>query len=252
MDNIETMENVNNINGIEALEPLFEFIEMLITKYGSLGIAAAMFAESAGVPFASSLVLITAGTMILRGSSTFLNIFIASTLGITLGSIFSYWVGLLGSILGRVVKTNIFHYKKNKKSWEEIPASKSKARILELWKKHGNFSIFMAQLWGFTRTYISFPAGAMHMNLGLFIGYTFLGGAVFSLMTIGLSMVLTGAIGLILSILKPLAELSPWLLTIPAALVIIFIYIYFYRNHRLKFSIFSRLWGRFMNRFTRN
>ncbi len=257
MENNDHIEDINglDINGIEPLEPFFEFLEMLISRYGSFGIAAAMFAESSGVPFASSLVLLTAGTMILRGTCSFYNVLIASTIGITLGSIFSYCVGLLGSILGKAVKTNvmhIMHIKANETNHSESKQSKSRARILSLWKKYGNFSIFMAQLWGFTRTYVSFPAGAMHMNFPLFIIYTFLGGAVFSLMTITLSIVLTGAMGLILTMLKSLADLSPWLLTIPAALLLIFLYFYFYRRKRIDFSYFSSLWGRFKQRLSRN
>jgi membrane protein DedA with SNARE-associated domain len=49
----------------------------------------------------------------------------------------------------------------------------------------------MAQLWGFSRTFISFPAGAMHMNIYLFVIYTFLGGSIFSLLAILASIALT-------------------------------------------------------------
>ncbi len=243
------------MDNIEILEPLYDYLEMLISRYGALGIAAAMFAESAGVPFASSLVLLTAGSMILRGSCSFFNIFIASTIGITLGSICSYCIGLGGSVLGRAVKIRRINKQSNLRNNQQNNTNKEKDsqnRILQLWKKYGNFSIFMAQLWGFSRTYISFPAGAMHMNFGLFIIYTFLGGAVFSLMTIGLSIVLTSTMGLVLAFLKSLAELSPWLLVIPASLLVLLIYWYFYRNKRIDFSIFSSLLSRCKSKINRN
>lgn len=92
--------------------------------------------------------------------------------------------------------------------------------------KYGTYSIFAGQLWGVTRTFISFPAGAMHMNLFVFIVSTALGGALFSLWIIGWSIILTGAAGLLLRLLKIITSLSPWtwpaLLLCAAALVYLF------------------------------
>ena len=90
------MNNIESIEPIEPLEPLYDMLEMLISRYGVLGIGTAMFAESASVPFASLVVLFAAGTLILSGRVSFWAIFLASTLGITFGSIFSYMVGSLG------------------------------------------------------------------------------------------------------------------------------------------------------------
>lgn len=183
-----------------------------------------MFAESAGLPFASMIVFLTAGTMILRGSVSFWSIFAASTIGITLGSIFSYYVGLLGSLAGRAVKNSYFHLTHNRIATKK---HSGKSRMVTLWDKYGNFSIFMAQLWGFTRTFGSFPAGAMHVNFFLFLFYTFLGGALFSLMSITLSIVLTSAMSLILNLMKQLANLSPLLLSLPILLLLLIIYFFF-------------------------
>ncbi len=234
---------------IEFLEPLYKVLESLIYRYGSLGIGVAMFAESAGVPFGSAIVFLTAGTMILRGSYSFWSIFISSTIGITLGSIFSYTVGLLGSMLGNVVKGkfNRGHNFFNRRS-PDAGAGRYRSRILCLLERYGNFSIFMGQLWGFSRTFISFPAGAMHMNFLLFIVYTFLGGALFSLMTIGASLVLTGTMSIMLRTLKTMFDFSPWLLLIPAALLLIFIYYYRRRGWKMNFSLITDYlriyWGR--------
>ncbi len=219
------------MENIEFLEPLHELLENLVSKYGALGIAAAMFAESAGVPFASSIVLLTAGSMILRGTSSFWTVFIASTLGITTGSIFSYMLGLMGSVVSSAVKIG---HSRGLRFSDNGTSIKPRSKTMSFWDRYGNFSIFMAQLWGVTRTFISFPAGAMHMNIYLFIIYTFLGGAIFSLMTIGLSIILTSTMSLIILILKDLAELSPWLLSIPVILVIIIIYWYGNKGKMIK------------------
>ncbi len=239
---------------IEFLEPLYESLELLISSYGPLGIAAAMFAESAGVPFASSLVFLTAGSMILRGSCSFWSIFISSTIGITLGSIFSYTIGLLGSIVSNRVKLrlntkNNLLFNRNRSG--TLTAYHPRSKILRLWDRYGNFSIFMGQLWGFSRTFISFPAGVMHMNFYLFIIYTFLGGALFSLMTIGASLVLTSTMSLIIRTLKIMVDLSPWLLLIPATMIVVLVYIYRSRGWKMNFSVFRTLWCRFLNAFKR-
>ncbi len=233
---------------MEFLEPLYETFELLIKRYGALGIGVAMFAESAGVPFASSVVFLTAGTLILRGTCTFWSIFISSTIGITLGSMLSYSLGLLGSMVGNAVKLRFFHldHSVNNLSCEQ-QFSRGPSKLLKLWHKYGNFSIFMGQLWGFSRTFISFPAGAMHMNFYLFLIYTFLGGALFSLLTIGASLILTGTMSFMLRALKTMFDFSPWLLFIPAGLVAIFIYYYRHRGWKIKYHSFSSFWGRFKN-----
>ena len=202
------------MEGLEPFESIYEITEALILRYGALGIAAAMFSESAGVPFASAIVLISAGSMILRGTLSFWTILLASALGITAGSILSYMLGLLGSVVGKKVRTNLFNPANHPAENRQEQENKAGGRLRQLWNKYGNFSIFMAQLWGVTRTFASFPAGAMHMNFYLFVLYTFLGGTLYSLAAIAVSLALTGTMGVALRLLKNLANLSPWLLLI--------------------------------------
>ena len=230
MSNSETLEQIEQI---ETLEPIYDLLELLISRYGTTGIAAAMFAESAGVPFASIIVLLTAGTLILRGTVSFWSLLLASTIGITLGSIFSYMVGLLGSMVGTAVRSGIFHH--HPETAKEGRAEKKKSRIMRLWDRYGLFSIFMAQLWGFTRTFGSFPAGAMHMNFILFVVYTFLGGALFSFVYIASSIALTGTMGATLNILMAILERSPWLfaVVILALLAVISFIIYWKKKGTL-------------------
>jgi membrane protein DedA with SNARE-associated domain len=220
------------MDNIEPFETIYEVMEMLVSKYGALGIAAAMFAESAGVPFASAVVLLTSGTMILRGTVSFWSIFLASTIGITLGSIFSYIIGLLSSMVGSKVRNNLANNRCNYPD-NDNGDLKPRSRITKLWDRYGNFSIFMAQLWGVSRTFISYPAGAMHMNFYVFIIYTFLGGSIFSLAAIALSVALTGTMGLTIKVLKQVADLSPWLLTIPAAAILAAAYLYMRRYNKV-------------------
>ncbi len=230
------------MENVEPFEYLYEMLELLVVRYGALGIAVAMFAESAGVPFASAIVLLTSGTMILRGSVSFWSILLASTIGITLGSIFSYTLGLLASIVGSAVRAT---YLQNRLNNRQTIATRSRSRFAHLWDRYGNFSIFMAQLWGFSRTFISFPAGAMHMNIYLFVIYTFLGGSIFSLFAILASIALTRTMRYTIMALKALAGLSPWLISIPVLLVLLIIYYYFfYRKDITVLSFVKNMWSK--------
>ncbi len=121
------------MENVEPFEYLFEMLELLIARYGALGIAVAMFAESAGVPFASAVVLLTSGTMILRGTVSFWSILLASTVGITLGSIFSYALGLLGSMVGSAVRAT---YLQNRFNNSQRIAARSRSKFSHLWDRY--------------------------------------------------------------------------------------------------------------------
>ena len=206
----------------EFIVTIQDILGGLIQKYGAWGAGAAMLIESAGVPFTSSVVLLTAGGMILRGKAGFWTLLLASTLGIIAGSMISYIVGFLGGSLGRVVGNKFLN-----QHAEKAPAGgSSRGKVYAFIEKYGTYSIFAGQLWGVTRTFISFPAGAMHMNFFIFIGSTALGGAIFSLWVIGWSILFTGAAGLIFRLVRTLTSISPWiwpaLLLCAAALVYLF------------------------------
>ena len=184
--------------------------------------------------------------MIFSGKAPFWVVFLASTTGITLGSIFSYCMGYLGSFAGKFIKTSIFRRK-------DMPADRRQAlrrsKVYRLWERYGSFSIFMGQFWGVTRTFISFPAGAMHMNMLLFIVYTALGGAVFSLFAIGFSILITGAAGLLLKYVRLILSLPPWVWLVLVLLAGMLTWLY--RRLGLKISLLP-LWRRFRERFLGN
>ncbi len=245
----EQMDRLEQIEQIEPLEPVFELLETLIARYGITGIAAAMFAESAGVPFASIIVLLTAGTLILRGSVSFWSLLLASTLGITLGSIVSYLLGLLGSMAGTAVRSGIFHYFPDHK---KITRVTKKSKFMRLWDRYGNFSIFMAQLWGFSRPFGSFPAGAMHMNFFIFIIYTFLGGALFSFAYIAASIALTGTMSATMGILRTVLTISPWLLIIVILAIAAAVYIIIIKKRAGQLPDFNLIFRKVLNKFKKN
>lgn len=226
----------------EFLVGIQQFGSGLVRSYGLWGVAAAMLMESAGVPFVSTVVLLTAGGMVLSGKAAFPALLLASTAGIILGSAISYIVGFLGGSLGRVMGNQL----RGRRAARKPGARLSRWRkVYDFIEKYGTYSIFVGQLWGVTRTFISFPAGAMHMNPAVFILSTALGGAVFSLWIIGWSVIFTGTAGLFFRILRALHSLSPWIW--PALLVCIGLLIYLYRRMGLKIPLAAML-ARFKKR----
>ncbi len=174
----------------DYLSIILEFLGQMVERYGALGIAAAMFTESLGVPFASTVVFLSAGSLIYSGKITFWPLFGASTAGITLGSIAGYFLGYVSRAMGHVIKLTF----RGRRLSRKPPEVKKKSKVWQFIEHYGSFSVFMAQLFGLTRTFISFPAGIMKMNLPLFTVYTALGGALFSLVSISLSILLTGVV----------------------------------------------------------
>ncbi len=209
----------------DFLVAIQQFGGELVHNYGIWGVAAAMLMESAGVPFISTVVLLTAGGMVLSGKAEFPALMFASTAGIILGSAVSYVVGFYGGRLGQVVGNRLRNNRAAKKS---RAASSRWGKIYAFIEKYGTYSIFVGQLWGVTRTFISFPAGAMHMNPAVFILSTALGGAVFSLWIIGWSIIFTGAAGVLFKLLRALGSLSPWIW--PALFICAAILVYLYRR----------------------
>ena len=129
----------------------------LVSKYGAWGVAAAMLIESVGVPFASTVVLLTAGSMILSGRAGFWLLLLASTAGIILGSVISYILGYLGGSIGRVVGNRFF----NRRPKEPAPGrSAAFSKVYPFIEKYGTYSIFAGQLWGSPVPLSLFPPGS--------------------------------------------------------------------------------------------
>lgn len=167
---------MNNI-----LRSVSAFFGDLVLKYGVLGLAIGMFAESLGIPTASVVLELTAGPMILSGKTTYFEAVFFATLGLTLGSVVSYYLGYFGADLGRKIMN---------KGGPKLKKQQTKAQSFLY--KYGDVGILFAQLFGPARTWISVPAGAMKLDIKKFTVYTAIGGALYCSFAIGLSVALTG------------------------------------------------------------
>lgn len=158
------------------IQKLYEYFLSL----GVVGLGIGTFIESLGIPYGTMAVGLGAGSLINSGHVSFILAFIVTLTGLVLGSICSYYIGYFGGKL------------KHKLSAK--PPSKTMEKFGASMEKSGFFVIALAQLYGPTRTWISIPAGVAKMNIKVFIFGTVIGGALYSVGILSLSLVLTRVI----------------------------------------------------------
>ncbi|MDP1808654.1 MAG: DedA family protein [Actinomycetota bacterium] len=175
-----------------------QFLSQLTLKYGVIGLGVGAFLESFGIPTASAVIEVTAGLLILSGRATFLQALLVSDLGLVLGSLAAYQIGRGGA--------SFFE------RWHRHPRNEAekRSRARQLIKRYGDKSIFFAQFFGPARTWISYPAGAMGMDIKKFTIYTAIGGAIYCAAIITLSVYLTDFIK------SRFEEILSWVTTLPA------------------------------------
>ena len=147
---------------------ILDFIESSFQLLGWGGVVVTMGLESAGIPIPSELIMPLSGWMLIKEQGLGLNyIFLAAlygTLGNIWGSLLAYWIGLKG---GRSLIQKYGRY---------VLLSTKDLERGEVWfKKYGEVAIFVSRLTPGVRTFISFPAGMVRMNLTKFLIYSFLG-----------------------------------------------------------------------------
>src|SRR3989337_1368107 len=143
------------------------FLYDLTLRYGVIGLAAGAFLESFGVPTAAVVIDLTAGLLIISGRTTFIEALIVSDLGLVAGSLAAYYIGRAGA--------GVFEH------WHRHPPDEAerRSRARRLIERYGDKAILFGQLFGPARTWISYPAGAMKMDVKKFTLYTALGGAMY-------------------------------------------------------------------------
>ncbi|RJX24712.1 MAG: hypothetical protein C4554_08175 [Dethiobacter sp.] len=177
----------------EFLLQLTNTFNVLLNKYGAWGLWISMFAESIGIPFSSTFFIMTAWTLLLKGTLSIWEIVGIATLGITSGSVISYAAGYYSKKLGKVLWLRLRNHLTIDNQRISGPQDNQSRfhKINSYIKKYGLLSVLLAQLFGFTRTFISFPAGLLGINFWHFLIFTAVGGAAFSFLAILGSMILT-------------------------------------------------------------
>lgn len=158
---------------------VFIWVTGLIGSMGYWGIGICMAIESCNIPLPSEFILPFGGYMVFKGQLTFRGVVMAGTVGGTVGSITSYYIGLIGG--------HTFLERHGK--YIGLPQHRLEAS--EHWlDQYGRATIFLTRLVPGVRTFISFPAGALKINMFEFIVFTFFGSLLWSIFLTSIGQVL--------------------------------------------------------------
>ncbi|GGG21915.1 alkaline phosphatase [Rhizobium wenxiniae] len=144
------------------------FVESMMQKLGSVGIALLMFLENVFPPVPSELIMPLAGYLATRGDMNILFVVFAGTIGSLLGTLPWYY---LGKRLGHdgVRKLASRHGRWLTMHPSDIDAASEK------FKRHGKTSVLLGRLIPTVRTLISVPAGVANMPMGEFLLFSAIG-----------------------------------------------------------------------------
>jgi membrane protein DedA with SNARE-associated domain len=146
------------------IETLSNFIISVIEQLGYAGVFVGMTLESVGLPIPSEVIMPFAGYVVWEGGLTLIGITVAGTLGCLAGSLIAYYIGLWG---GRPLLERYGKY---------VLISTRELDLADKWfDKYGDRAVFVSRLLPVVRTYISFPAGIVNMDVKKFSLYTVLG-----------------------------------------------------------------------------
>jgi membrane protein DedA with SNARE-associated domain len=132
-----------------------------------------MVPESAGILIPSEATLVGAGVAVHHGLLPFWLAVVAAAAGNLCGSLFAYWAGSAGLLRARVVRH-----------------SRVVARSEAMFDRYGDGAVLIGRLLPLARTFISFPAGHVHVPLGRFAGLTAVGSALWAVPFVALGALL--------------------------------------------------------------
>jgi len=155
---------------VEALEhQLVEFLTNLLQNIGWFGVVVIMALESANIPIPSEVTMPLSGWMLVqaRGGTALQAVLLGGlwgAVGCTLGSVISYALGAWG---GRPLVERYGKY---------IMVNEEDLDKADRWfARWGDWTAFLSRLLPIVRTFISFPAGVVRMNVVRFATLSFVG-----------------------------------------------------------------------------
>jgi membrane protein DedA with SNARE-associated domain len=166
---------------MNIIEMLNDWILVLISTAGYLGIFLAMFVEGILTPIPSELIMPFAGYLCSTGELNIVLVVLAGSLGAVAGSTVSYY---LGKLLGRRFLDRFGRY------FGLGPESLSRA---DTWfARWGSYGILIGHAVPGIRSIISFPAGIARMDVKRFVLFTFLGATIWNSVLVSAGFLLVG------------------------------------------------------------
>ncbi len=148
-----------------------------IAAGGYLGIFALMVLENLFPPIPSEVIMGLGGVLVARGEMHFWPLFIAGTLGTTLGNYAWYWIGDRWGY--RRLKPFVDRHGR----WLTLHFSDIE-NAARFFRRHGQWVVFALRFSPLLRTVISLPAGLAHMKLWRFALFTTAGAGVWNALLI--------------------------------------------------------------------
>lgn len=149
----------------------------LAEKYSYSSLMLGMAMESLGIPFAGLAAEMSAIILVSEGKMNFTLAVIAAAVGNTIGSAASYGIGYK---FGNIIR----------KRRKDHKLAKREESLQEYIRSYGTVTIFFTQLLGFTRPFISFPAGLLKFDFKKFILATLGGGIIYSTYSLYLTVII--------------------------------------------------------------
>jgi membrane protein DedA with SNARE-associated domain len=136
-----------------------------IASLGYGGVFGLMILEASSIPIPSEIILPFAGYLVHLGHMDFTITLAVATSAAIAGSLIDYYIGLKGVQI--LTKYRILGHAVFSENQVKIAAN--------YFTRYGSTMVFVGRLIPVVRTLISFPAGAVKMNLTKFIAYTLAG-----------------------------------------------------------------------------
>jgi len=151
----------------QFLDPILQMIKNGVEHGGYLAVLIMMAIESANIPLPSEAIMPTAGILVQEGKMNLHLAALAGALGCVVGSVPSYFLGMLG---GRPFLAKYGRY---------FLLKEKDMDLADKWvTKYGDITFFICRMLPVVRTFISFPAGVLRAPLDKFLIFTFVGSLV--------------------------------------------------------------------------
>lgn len=162
---------------------MFEWVVGVIVVFGLLGVLLLMFAENVFPPIPSELIMPLAGFAAAQGHLSFPGVVLAGTAGALAGAALWYWIGRSAP------PEQLERWVARHGRWLTVDVEDlEKSR--RFFHRHGGWAVFLGRLAPGVRTFISVPAGLVHMRATPFLGWTAAGTALWTLLLASLGYVL--------------------------------------------------------------
>jgi len=152
------------------------FLLDLVNSLGPVGVGLAILAETVIPPIPSEAVLGLAGVLIRSGEMSVVPVVVCATLGSILGAIFFY---VVGKALGP---------RRSHAFLDRLPlvGTDDVDKTFAWFERHGRSAVFFGRMVPIVRSFVSVPAGVVHMPFWQFLLYTAGGSLIWNSILIGL------------------------------------------------------------------